>query len=306
MRTGISTVLGVMLALAPGVALGRADQEQPSQAESNMGCVERLEIPFYPPLATQARIEGTITASVVLSSEGVVQEIRTGVESKDGQAKKLFGLPVEQVIRQARFRSGCSGKTIRLVFHFNLTSISPSDPRASISFGYPNTFWIVSETPLIQPKADVGIEEPIRTTSCPSVQRNGLRIASNMEAVEFYAPRLANVTKISNLDFVEYYVWYGEKRDSLRLNFMFGPTVGGHSPRQLQDESINWTTRKWTCSSGIEGSEWRGTSPDGRRWRHLAISVAGFAAYEGVPPNAADYFDKILDTMCCGKCPFCK
>jgi hypothetical protein len=44
---------------------------------------------------------------------------------------------------------------------------------------------------------------------------------------------------------------------------------------------------------------------DGRRWRHIAIPF-GFAEYEGVPEDAAKYFDKILDTMCCGKCTSCK
>jgi len=55
-----------------------------------------------------------------------------------------------------------------------------------------------------------------------------------------------------------------------------------------------------------EGGDWRGKSADGRRWRHIGIPLGGFASYQGVPQKAADYFDRILDTMCCGDCETCK
>ena len=81
-----------------------------------MDCVERMEITRYPPLASQARIEGSITASVALSSDGAVHDIKITAESKYKQAKNLFGPPVEKVIRAAQFHSGCSEKTIKLRF----------------------------------------------------------------------------------------------------------------------------------------------------------------------------------------------
>jgi hypothetical protein len=103
------------------------------------------------PLAKMARIEASLTASVAISSDGMVQKIENTVDSRYSQAKSLFGTPVEKVIRRAKFRSECSGKTVRLVFHFNLLGMSPNDLKASTSFGYPNIFWIVAEMPLVQP-----------------------------------------------------------------------------------------------------------------------------------------------------------
>jgi len=128
------------------------NNESQAQDSTNIYCVERMEIPRYPLLPSQARIEGSITASVALSSDGVVHDIKITAQSKSRQAKNLFGPTVGKVIRAAQFRSGCSEKAIKLVFHFDLKGMSDS-PKASMSYGYPNVFWIVSEAPLVQPEA---------------------------------------------------------------------------------------------------------------------------------------------------------
>jgi hypothetical protein len=127
---------------------------------------------------------------------------------------------------------------------------------------------------------------------------------SHLELVEFYVPRLAKIKKVVDADYVEYFVRYGPERDKLWLRFMLGPLVGGESPQALGDTSIKWKAQKWGCEGQVEGTDWRGVGPEGRTWRHITIPF-GFAAYEGASPKAAKYFDKVLDTMCCGKCSQC-
>lgn len=139
---------------------GQTNNEPPAQGSTNMDCVGRIEIPHYPPLAAQAQIDGSITASVALSSDGAVHGIQITAESKYRQAGNLFGPPVEKVIGAAQFRSGCSEKTIQLVFHFDLKAKSDS-PKTSMYFVYPNVFWIVSEAPLVQPEAQASVTNPI-------------------------------------------------------------------------------------------------------------------------------------------------
>jgi hypothetical protein len=87
------------------------------------------------------------------------------------------------------------------------------------------------------------------------------------------------------------------------LKFMFGPTVGGRSPDDLTNTSIRWAAQKLGCHQDVVGTDWRGIGTDDRRWRHIAIPL-GFVTYKNAPPKAADYFDKILDTMCCGAGPY--
>jgi hypothetical protein len=147
-------------------------------------------------------------------------------------------------------------------------------------------------------------DEPVKTTSCADIHRTGRRIVSKFDIVEFYVPLFAHTKKCADVDYVEYYVRYGPEQDKLWLKFMFGVHVGGASPNDLQNTSIKWTAQKWSCGNFGDGKDWRG-SGDGLRWRHVSIPF-GFAAYENAPPKAARYFDKILDMMCCGKCPVCK
>ena len=52
--------------------------------------------------------------------------------------------------------------TIRLVFHFNLVGSSEGSPTPSVSFGYPNVFWIDAEAPSIQPEEQDNGNERIK------------------------------------------------------------------------------------------------------------------------------------------------
>jgi hypothetical protein len=142
-----------------------------------------------------------------------------------------------------------------------------------------------------------------QTAACSKLNRSGRRVISMNHIVEFYIPPSAHLTETTDADYVDYSVRYGPSRQKMWLNFMFGPMVGEYSAHNVQSGAIRWIWRKWTCN-GIEGNDVRGRSSDGARWRYINIPTSGFAAYEGVAAKAADYFNGILDTMCCGKPPF--
>jgi hypothetical protein len=52
-------------------------------------------------------------------------------------------MPVQSVIlNKARFRAGCAGKQITLIFDFSITG-DPSDrQQQEVAFGFPNRFYI--------------------------------------------------------------------------------------------------------------------------------------------------------------------
>jgi hypothetical protein len=143
--------LVVIVMLLVGIADGQIVSPPPSQAEANVNCLERLQFPPYPLLATQARIQGTITAAIFLTTGGKVAKVETDATSTYSNANHLLGEPVLKVVREAKFRSDCAGKTVRLIFHFDLEGASRVRKSATFSFGYPNNFWIVAEAPLFQP-----------------------------------------------------------------------------------------------------------------------------------------------------------
>jgi hypothetical protein len=67
-------------------------------------------------------------------------------------AKGLFTQSVEQALRSSAFRKNCGGKPVRLVFNFVFgEALDPKNLPQTISFGYPNQFWISVPGMTIQP-----------------------------------------------------------------------------------------------------------------------------------------------------------
>jgi len=152
---------------------------------------------------------------------------------------------------------------------------------------------------------EVTMGEPVKLTPYKNAHRRGHPIRFNAETVEFHVPRFAHTTKFYDTDYGGYYVRYGPTVDELWLKFMFGASIGGYSPDDLQNPAIKWTARNLMCEGSVVGTDWRGSTSDGHRWHHIGISF-GFADYRNVPAKAADYFDKILDTVSCGRDPYGK
>jgi len=135
--------VAALLAMSgPGIGMA----QNPFEPETNIGCVERLRMPAYPPLDRQAQVEATITASVLLSPKPTVQQqVTTQFKSKTQRAAAILMPTVEKAIQEAGFRSDCTGKTVVLIFDFKVAGPASSNPKQSVSYGYPNKFWIVTE-----------------------------------------------------------------------------------------------------------------------------------------------------------------
>ncbi len=120
--------------------------------------------------------------------------------------------------------------------------------------------------------------------------------------MEFRVPLAAHVERTQDIDYVVYSIPYGSKKDKVWLSFMVGALVGGLSPKDLGDSAIQWTGQVWGCNQEELVKDWRGVTANGRRSRLMNIPL-GIAIYQGVSTEAAQYFDKVLDTMCCRKSP---
>jgi len=119
--------------------------QNPFEPDFNIACVERIPLPAYPILARQMLVEGTISASVVLSPQASVQLITTEFASKTPKVTGSLIQTVEDAIRGAVFRVACGGKTVSLVFDFKISGVAADNPKQSVAYGYPNKFWVVTE-----------------------------------------------------------------------------------------------------------------------------------------------------------------
>lgn len=117
-----------------------------AQMETNIACVERLDIPTYPPLAKAARIAGALTTTVLVGSDASVEKIASEWDSQWASGSKADGIflpTVEKSLRASTFAKSCAGKKVTLVFNFVLAeSLLPQETK--FSFGYPNRFWIAA------------------------------------------------------------------------------------------------------------------------------------------------------------------
>jgi hypothetical protein len=124
-----------------------------AQIETNIACVERLEIPTYPPLPKQARIAGTLTVGVQLGPDAAVGSISSEWTPQQASVSKSGGLfvpDVEKSLRASAYLKSCANKKVTLVFNFVLGE-SPLLKEITFSFGPPNQFWITAPMSLVQP-----------------------------------------------------------------------------------------------------------------------------------------------------------
>ena len=149
--TETSPLMRVVAAVAlMGSACGNT---LPHQVDSNVECVDRIPLPDYPALARLAGIQGTITASVVLSSTASVEEITTEVRPEDAIGKKLLVSLVRDAIKGSSFHSGCGNKTVQLVFRFEIVGRPSEYTITKLAYGYPNQFWITTPPALDKSKS---------------------------------------------------------------------------------------------------------------------------------------------------------
>ena len=148
-RAGASLIAGLLVVIAPYRASGQAGSVE---SPSNMECLERLEMPGYPPLPRQARIQRIQTVKVLLSDEASVQTVESSLQGKSTGIEKDFRESAEKALRNSRFSKTCGGKTITVVFHYELQEDSN---QSLFAFAPPNHFWIRAELVYVQPEVSV-------------------------------------------------------------------------------------------------------------------------------------------------------
>jgi hypothetical protein len=134
-----SLIAGLLLVIAPYPASG---QPGPVESPSNIECVEHLEMPDYPPLPRQGRFQAALIFKVLLSDQATVQSIEDGLQGIVVNVERLLKEGTEKALKISRFSKTCGGKTITLVFHYEL--LDDDSNRALFAFEPPNHFWIRS------------------------------------------------------------------------------------------------------------------------------------------------------------------
>ena len=125
-------LVSFLLVAAVAVSFAGCQRQRPADGP-NIDCVERLEVPTYPPIAESARISAIVTTAIVLGPQGTLNSIAIdGVmpasAGRPARPIPLFNTSVDRAIRSSKFSSACGGKTVRVIFNFRLSSRTDLPP----------------------------------------------------------------------------------------------------------------------------------------------------------------------------------
>jgi hypothetical protein len=104
-----------------------------------------VEKPDFPAAALQAHVDGTLWLSIHLTAQAGVDKIDTQVTSAWGTAKTLLTPPVEKAVRASTFKMDCAGKTVDVVYRYELHGDPVASPKPTTRMDAPNIMYIESQ-----------------------------------------------------------------------------------------------------------------------------------------------------------------
>jgi hypothetical protein len=113
---------------------GRGQQAAPPPPPANPGfeCFDHAETPEFPAVALQAHVDGTAWLSIHLTPQETVDRIDTQITSAWGTAAKFLTPAVERAVRASKFKAECAGKTVDIVFRYELHGEPAASPKPTI------------------------------------------------------------------------------------------------------------------------------------------------------------------------------
>jgi hypothetical protein len=118
---------------------------QEAQAADGFSCFENLATPEFPKTALQQRVDGSVWTWVHVTPQGAVEKIETQIVSAYRDGEKLLKPAVETAIRAAKIRPQCAGKTVPVVFRYQLFGQPTADPQVKSRTEAPNIMYIESQ-----------------------------------------------------------------------------------------------------------------------------------------------------------------
>jgi hypothetical protein len=108
-----------------------AAPEPPPPVNPGFECFESVETPEFPQSALQAHIDATVWVTLQVTPQGTADKIETKVTSAWANGPKLFTPAVEKIVRAAKFKSECAGKTVGVVYRYDLEGEPTAAPKVT-------------------------------------------------------------------------------------------------------------------------------------------------------------------------------
>lgn len=110
-----------------------------AQGEPGLSCIKDMMVPSYSYLARRSPNGGTVQALISLGKDGIPKSIEvSGADADIRQEVRDF------LSTEATFMPACGGRTVELVFTFQLEGKPEATPPVFVRFRAPNHFVIIS------------------------------------------------------------------------------------------------------------------------------------------------------------------
>ena len=110
-----------------------------------LACFENMPAPQYPKTALKDHIDGSVWTTTKISPSGSIDNIETNVASAWSQGAALLTPPVEKSLHAAKIKSDCDGKTVLVVFRYQLHGEPTPAPKVTSRADGDDLLWIESQ-----------------------------------------------------------------------------------------------------------------------------------------------------------------
>jgi hypothetical protein len=118
---------------------------QQNSGPEGLACFENLSAPEYSQKALQAHVDGSVWTWTHVSPQGTIEKIDTQVVSAWGDGPELLTPAVEKAIHAAKIKPECAGKTVWVVFSYQLHGEATANPKITSRTESPNIIDIESQ-----------------------------------------------------------------------------------------------------------------------------------------------------------------
>jgi hypothetical protein len=89
-------------------------------------------MPEFPKTALQAKVDGTVWLDIMVGPQGAVTKIDNQVTSAWADGAKLLTPPSEAAIHASKIKADCAGKTVLVVFRYELHGEPTPNPKVTV------------------------------------------------------------------------------------------------------------------------------------------------------------------------------
>jgi hypothetical protein len=94
--------------------------------------------PEFPRAALEARVDGSVWTWIQVTAQGA-GKVDTQVVSAYSQGPKLLTPAVEKAVQESTFKPECAGKTVAVVFRYELHGQPTASPKVTSKTDSPDT-----------------------------------------------------------------------------------------------------------------------------------------------------------------------